>query len=269
MFFLSNSCFNTQQENKNLQENTKNLRIVSLVPSITKEIIQLGLKNNIVGATSYCSVSKENKNLIVGSAIDINEEKIMLLKPDIVLASTLIKEKSINILKQNGINVKYLRKIESFEDICNQFIELAQLLNKKSTANEIVSNAKQQLDSLKSLIPKTNKKPTIFFQLGSNPIATVIPETYINDFILLANCKNIFYDLNKIIVNRESILLRNPDYIFISAMGGVEHQEKQIWMNYTNIKAVKNNNIFIVKSATTPTVIDFVENFEFIVKKIY
>jgi len=269
VLFLSYSCTNNKQEKQETNKKTENLRIVSLVPSITKEIEQLGLKNNIVGATSYCDVSKENENLIVGSAIDINEEKILLLKPDIVLASTLIKEKSINILKQNGINVQYLGKIESFDGICSQFIELAQLLNKENTAKKIVANAKQKLDSLKNLIPKNNTKPKVFFQLGAKPIAAVIPNTYMNDFITLAGCDNIFYDLKKIIVNRESILLRNPDYIFISAMGSIEIQEKQIWANYKNINAVKNNNIFIVKSATNPTVIDFIDNFEFIINKIY
>jgi len=268
LLLISYSCTNTQEGNQN-QEKTKSLRIISLVPSITTEITQLGLENNIVGATSYCDVSKKNKELIVGSAIDINEEKILLLKPDIVLASTLIKEKSINILKQNGINIQYLGKIESFNDICEQFIKLGQLLDKENTAKEIVAKAEQKLDSLTKLIPKNNTKPKVFFQLGANPIAAVIPNTYMNDFITFTACDNIFYDLDKIIVTRESVLLRNPDYIFISSMGSIEIEEKQNWKNYKNVNAVKNNNVFIVKSATNPTVIDFINVLEFIINKIY
>ena len=69
VLLISSSC---QYEKREYNENHSELRIVSLVPSYTREIIFLGMKSNIVGATSYCDISKENKSLIVGSAVEIN-----------------------------------------------------------------------------------------------------------------------------------------------------------------------------------------------------
>ena len=246
-----------------------NLRIISLVPSITKEIVQLGLKDNIVGATSYCEISKTNKDLIVGSAIEINEEKIMLLKPDIVFASSLVKEKSLAILRNNGIRVEFMKRASSFDDLCAQFVKLSQILDKPKQAAKYVTNAQHTLDSLIAIVPKNTKKPTIFFQLGASPIAAVIPNSFMNDFITLAGGINIFEDLNHIIVNRESVILRNPDYIFITSMGIVGLQEKEVWKTYNTLNAAKNNNIYIVATATSPTVNDFIMNFEYIINRIY
>jgi len=245
------------------------MRIVSLVPSFTKDIVSLGMKDQIIGATSYCEISKENKDLIVGSVIDINEEKIMLLKPDVVLVSGLVKEKSLKILKQNGINVKYINNNSSFNGLCEQFIQLGSVIGKESLAKKMVKKAQFSLDSLKALVPRKDEKLKVFFQLGANPIATVIPNTFMNDFITLAGCTNIFSDLDKIIVNRESVLLRNPDCIIISSMGGVGEQEKEIWEEYGDVSAVKHKKVFIVTSATSPTVSDFVENFAYIINQIY
>ena len=252
-----------------LAKQEHDLRIVSLVPSYTSEIVELGFEKNIVGATSYCEISKKNKDLIVGSVIDINEEKILLLKPDIVFASTLVKEKSIETLKKNGINVQYLGKMESFDDLCSQFIAIGNILGVETKAKQYINKAKLRIDSLKNSVPKTNDTTTVFFQLGAKPICAVIPNTFMNDFITFAGSKNVFYDLDKIIVNRESVLLRNPDYIIISSMGDIGKQEKAIWEAYKEINAVKNNRVFVVESASTPTIDNFIDSFEFIIHKMY
>ncbi len=269
---LFSACGNKKNDSTNTNgtsTTTHKLKIVSLVPSITKEIVRLGLKDNIIGATSYCDISKDNPELIVGSALEVNEEKIILLKPDIVFASTLVKDKSIAILKKNGIRVEYAGKYTSFDEICRNFEKLSTVLNRKNKALQIISKAKLKIDSLEQNIPDNKVGESIFFQLGANPIATVIPNTFMNDFISFSKCKNIFQDLDKLIVSRESVVLRNPDIIIISLMGGVGAQEKENWEKYKSINAVKNDRIFTVNSASTPTVKDFVDNLEIIIKKIY
>ena len=269
LFVLVLTFFSCSEQMPVDVKKSTSLRIVSLVPSYTSEIVELGFKDNIVGATSYCEISKENKVLIVGSVIDINEEKILLLKPDVVFASTLVKEKSIETLKNNGINVQFLGKMESFDDLCSQFLKLGEILDVNEKANLYIESAKQRIDSLKNLVPKTDDTTSVFFQLGASPICTVIPNTFMDDFITFSGCKNAFYDLNKIIINRESVLLRNPDYIIISSMGDIGEQEKQVWQGYTELVAVRDNRIFVVESASTPTIKNFLDNFEYIIKKMY
>ncbi len=268
--FILVSCGNNTNPHKEDKENAmKGLRIISLVPSITKEIEQLGLIDQVVGATSFCDISKKNPKLIVGSAISINEEKILLLKPDIVFSSTLTKPESEEILRKNGIKIVSMNKLSSFDDICTHYIALGKELDKEQTATEFVTKSRKKLDSIISTIPKTEERPRIFFQLGAKPLVTVLSGTFMNDFIIFANADNIYSDISNIIVSRESVVLRNPSHIIISSMGSICGQEKIIWNDYPDIDAVRNNNIFKVESVSTPTVAAFVKHFEIIKNELY
>lgn len=263
------SCNNTTYNKKQMPDN--GLRIISLVPSVTKELMDLNMTQNIVGATSYCDISAKNKDLIVGSAIDVNIEKVLLLKPDIVFASDLIKQADINTLKHNSIKVHMLNKMHSYNEICTHFIEIGTIVNKAELVESIVSKSKIKIDSLISSITAQSDSLEIFFQIGSKPIFSVIPNTFMNDYIIFAGCKNIMSDLNKGTVTRESVLERNPDIIFITTMGITDNNEKDIWESYTELNAVKKSNIFIIdtKIASSPTVLSFTETFEQVVNCIY
>ena len=60
-------------------------RIISLAPSLTQSLYYLGAQDKLVGRTSYC-VAAENDNVpIVASAIKLNTEKAIAMKPDLVL----------------------------------------------------------------------------------------------------------------------------------------------------------------------------------------
>lgn len=266
---LLTSCNKNNYNKKNSYRD--GLKIVSLVPSITKELVDLGLKNNIVGATSYCDISASNKDLIVGDVVTVNLEKVLLLEPDIVFASDLTKANTITALSKNGIKVHKLKKMKSFDDICNHFEELGILVNKKNVVKSIIQKSKNKIDSLIASIPKNNDSLNVFFQVGSKPIFTVIPNTFMNDYITFAGCKNIADDLIRGTINRETVLKRNPDVIFIISMGIAGDNEKSIWESYTELQAAKNNKIFIVDAyvAAAPTVRSFTESFEIIINDIY
>ena len=263
------SCNSTNYKSVNNSDNS--LRIISLVPSVTKELVTLGMIENIVGATSYCDITATNKNLIVSSAIDVNIEKVLLLKPDIVFASSLIKQKDITTLQNNNIKVHMLGKMYSFNEICKHFIEIGKIVGKDDVANTIVDRSKQRVDSIINTIPSHSDSLKVFFQIGTQPIFSVIKNTYMDDFITFAGCKNIMDDLNHGTVTRESILHRNPDIILISIMGIAGNNEINVWNSYPELNAVKNNNVFVINSvlATSPTVLSFVKTFEDVVNCVY
>ncbi len=266
---LFSACNNTTNSKINNAENE--IRIVSLVPSITQELVSLNLTKNIVGATSYCSVSATNKELIVGSAIEVNIEKVLLLKPDIVFASDLTKQKDLAALKDNGIKVHFLSKMKSFNDICEHFIKLGKAVGKAELVKNMVENSRKKVDSLKNIVPALPDSLSVFFQIGSKPIFTVIPHTFMNDYITFAACKNIASDLNHGTITRESVLQRNPDIIFVTTMGVAGTNEKNIWESYTDLKASKNKKIFVIDAnmASSPTVLSFTKTLEIVIDKIY
>jgi iron complex transport system substrate-binding protein len=243
-------------------------RVISLAPSITENIYLLGAQNKLVGCTSYCTPAVNDGKEQVGSTIDINMEKILMLKPDLVLAMTLTKPQDLATMKSLGLKVELIQTPRNFDEICIQLMDIAKLLGVENKAGEIVETSKQKVDSLKNTLAKNREKQKIFFQLGANPIFTVLENTFMNDFILLCKGENIANGLTKGSMTRESVLMKNPDVIIVATMGGFGIEEQNIWKSYPGLKAAKNNKVFLIDSETScsPTPASFVKAFTDVVK---
>ena len=246
-----------------------NERIVSLAPSLTKNIYILHAEDKLVGCTSYCTIAVKDHKEVIGSAIAVNIEKTILLQPDLILATTITNPETIETFKKVGIKVIIFKTPVNFEEICSQFIDLGKITGTEKQASEIIGKTKQKLDSLKNTIP-TGIKKKIFFQIGSNPVFTVLTNTFMDDFISFAGGENICADLKRGTVSREMVLLKNPDVIVISDMGGIGKQEMEIWNNYSDLNAVKNKNVFLVDSdkSCSPTPTDFISILKVIINSI-
>ncbi|MGV8962565.1 MAG: ABC transporter substrate-binding protein [Candidatus Saccharimonadaceae bacterium] len=238
-------------------------RIISLAPSLTQSLYYLEAQNKLVGRTSYC-VAAENDNVqIVATAVRLNMEKAIAMKPDLVLVLGLTDAQDIETLRKFGIKVEVFESPKSFNDICNQFIQLGELVGKSSKAKQIVAESKTKINVIQEQ-QKGKPSPNIFFQVGSNPLFTVTPNTFMDDYILLMGGKNIAHDLTKGIIGREFVVAKNPDYIFICTMGIAGEQEAKVWKSYTSINAVKNKHIYSIEAdlACQPTPITFVQTME-------
>ncbi len=243
-------------------------RVISLAPSITENIYLLGAQDKLVGCTSYCTPAVNDGKEQVGSTIDINIEKVLMLKPDLVLAMMLTKPQDIATMTRLGIKVELIPTPKNFNEICSQTMEISKLLGVENAAKVIIQKSKHTVDSLRNVVAKNQKKQKIFFQLGANPIFTVLENTFMNDFILFCNGENIANGLTKGSLTRESILMKNPDVIIVATMGGFGIEEQKIWKSYSGLKAAKNNKIFLIDSETScsPTPESFVKAFTEVVK---
>ena len=245
-------------------------RVISLAPSITENIYLLKAQNKLIGCTSFCTQGVTDGKEIIGNAIDVNIEKILMLKPDLVLAMLLTKPQDIETMRKLGIKVELIPTPRNFEEICTQMVQIAKMIDAEDIANEIVQKSRNTLDSLKQISGKHSEKLKIFFQLGANPIFTVLDNTFMNDYILLCNGENIASGLTKGSVTRESVLMKNPDIIIVATMGGFGVDEQKIWKSYAGLKAARNNKVFLIDSeiACTPTPVSFAQAFTDVVKFI-
>lgn len=242
------------------------IKIISLAPSLTKNIYFLEAQDQLIGCTSYCTEALSDHKEIIASAIKVNIEKTVSLLPDLVLTTTITSPETIETLQKLGIKVENFPTPENFDEICEQFMRLGQLTGHEKKAEEIINASKKRFDELRHQIT-INHQPDIFFQIGADPLFTVLPNTFMNDYIIYSGGKNIANDLKHGTMTRESVLVKNPDYIFIVTMGITGNEEKKIWQKYSDLKAIKNEHLFIVdaEKACSPTPITFVETFETIV----
>lgn len=238
-------------------------RIVSLAPSFTKSIDHLGAWDNLVGRTSFCQTNDNNEVEVVASAVKANIEKIISLKPDIVLASGLTHPKDIELLRKVGIKVEVIYSPKSFQEVCDQFIRMGEWTGKSEKARAIVNECRQTVEEItQGNGSRPSKK--VFFQVGANPIFSVVPNTFMDDLIILLGAENIAAQLTGGTVTREFVIANNPDYIFIATMGIEAEKEVKTWKKYGSLTATRKGHIHIIDAdkACQPIPSYFVETLQ-------
>jgi iron complex transport system substrate-binding protein len=235
-------------------------RIISLSPSITENIKILNAENKLVGRTDYCKGLSAIAS--VGTMLEPSLEKIVSLKPDLVLATKDGNRlQSVNKLRELGITVFVPGESNSWKDIENNFRLCGKLLDKANESEEILKHITAELTIPP---PRTLFWPKVFIQLNVTPLITAGKNTFINDMINYANGINIASDsiLPWPILNVEEIIQRNPDIIIISDMGQITEQAKKMWdeERFAGINAVKNQKIFLIESdlLCQPTPLNFI-----------
>ena len=188
-------------------------RIISLGPSLTKELYLLEVEDRLIGCTIYAPECAKNKEK-VGTVIDINLERIIKLKPDLVLATSLVNPKQVEKLRKLKIKVVVFHQARSFQELCDQFLELAKLVGKQDKASQIIKEVKEKVKSIREKT-KDLKRAKVFIQVGAKPLFTAGKNSFVNDFIEFAGGINIAKDTEIGIYSREKILEKNPDVIII------------------------------------------------------
>ncbi len=221
-------------------------RIVSLGPSLTEELYMLGAQDSLVGCTTYCRVPSDKKNIEkVGTVVEVNLEKIVSLKPDLVLATSLTDLRAIEKMKLLGINVIVFPTAKDFTELCGQVLQLGRLVGREKDAQELVSETKEKVAAI---ISKKGDRPprTVFVQIGTKPLFAASKDSFINSVVEFAGGTNIVSGSRSGIYSREKVIKEDPDVIIIATMGLVGRSEKRAWEEYKTLKAVKESSIYIV-----------------------
>ncbi|MBN2545917.1 MAG: ABC transporter substrate-binding protein [Spirochaetes bacterium] len=223
-------------------------RIISISPALTEAIYLLDSQDKLIANTTYCIRPDEaKKKEKIGNLVDINIEKIIYLKPDLVLTTVMTKKEKIYKLINIGIKVEVFPEPKTFSEICKQFRNLAGLVDKYDLADYIIRKSIEKVEKVKNKT-KSLKYNKIFVEIGINPLFTITKESYINDFIKFNNGMNIAINAKSGIYSREKVLISNPDAIIIIDMGIDTISEINEWNKYKNLNALKNDRIKTVDS---------------------
>lgn len=103
-----------------------------------------------MGCSSYCPVEATDHIPVVATSVNVNIEKTLMLKPDLVFVSSLINRETIDNLKKLGIRVENMPYPKSFEDICTYFISIGELTSQMVKATKIIEDQKVRLENLRT-----------------------------------------------------------------------------------------------------------------------
>lgn len=192
-------------------------RIISLVPSQTELLIELGLQDNLIGVTKFCIYPKGLKKTktIVGGTKDFNIEKINQLNPDLIIANKEENDKDKLEHLQQKFPV-WTSDIISFDDAINMIQSIGEITKTIVAANKIITKIKQLKHQL-DVTPKSTLK--VIYLIWKNPYMVAGSNNFINTMLLLMGWENV---LNKEHLPRyfeitlENIKELNPDLIILS-----------------------------------------------------
>jgi iron complex transport system substrate-binding protein len=272
IYFTIISCFIIINSQSSLA--SKAQRIISLGPTNTENVFLLGAGKRLVGNTIYC-VRPEPAKLKpkIGSVMQVSIEKIISLKPDLILATSLTKPAQVKQLEKIGYKVVRFKQPSSFAEICRHFIELGKLLNLEERARKTVIQAQKDIEFIRNKVAGL-QPPKVFLQIGTRPTFGSTPESFTHDFIAIGGGINILADQGRGTTNTEKIIARNPDLIIIAIMGsetGIAVDEQKKWQKMPIIRATQAKRIEIINPnlVCSPSPATFAQTLRIIAKLIH
>lgn len=222
-------------------------KILSLAPTVTETIFAMGKGANLVGRTDYCDYPQEATKLpSVGTITNPSIEKIVSLKPDVVIAS-MMKAEVKKKIEEAGIKVVALKNGDSINGSYENMREIARIINAQDKTEEIIKSIDAKIKTVSDKVSSANPKINVYYVVGygKNGDFTAGDKTFINDLISKAGAVNVATDAQGWKYTSEKLMAKNPDMIFMGKMS----KSKEGFISsepYKNLKAVKDGKVYEV-----------------------
>ena len=238
-------------------------RIVVLDPAVVEMVYLLGGEDKLVGIaklerSKIWPEEKTEKVESVGTFINPSLEKIIALKPDLVIESFHSSDAIDKSLSSNNIEIIKIQA-NSIEDIFKNFQKVAKILGKEKEAEKIIAEKRQKIEEIKK-IDTTEKKG--LFILAPTPMRVFGKGTLPNDIMEMLNIKNVAAGMEGMspTLTPEYIIKENPDIIltFVKNPQEIVKANPQI----KDISAIKNNKFVVLETGQilrgSPRMIDYI-----------
>lgn len=225
-------------------------RIISLKPNITEILFSLEEGDKLIGATKYCVRPEKAKNIPrVADYTHANIEKILRLKPDLILASREnSSQKEIQFLIDQGLHVEIL-EFSTIAETLESINKMGDILKKPQETQKIIQQMQTDLKNLQKKAQAVSKK-RVLFVVGSQPLVVAGGGTFFEEAANYLAVKNIAHQsrLKYPTYTLERLIRSQPDIIIEMTMGTENEKTTQAerlawWSQFESIPAVKNHRV--------------------------
>lgn len=204
------------QRTLNLKATPK--RIVSLVPSLTELLVDLGLEASIVGVTKFCVHPKHllKTKTVVGGTKQVHVNKIKALQPDIILCNK--EENTQEIIADLALLAPiHISDIYNLQDCFELVAMYGELFKVESKASELIASIKKEREVFQVQL-KTKVPPKVAYFIWKNPWMVAASDTFIDVMLSEAGFTNVFKDEERYPeIDISHPKLKNADFIFLSS----------------------------------------------------
>jgi ABC-type Fe3+-hydroxamate transport system substrate-binding protein len=226
------------QMNQTIRLSASPRRIVSLVPSQTELLYDLGLDEEIIGITKFCIHPKEwfKSKTRVGGTKDISLAKVSKLNPDLLIGNKEENEKE-NIESLNSQYPVWMSDIYTLRDALEMIVQIGELVGKSEKAIEISTSIKNSFDQFNTEnSTRFGNSPTVLYLIWRNPYLSAGKNTFIDSILSECGFSNFMKEERYPEINLDS--KDSPDYIFLSSepYPFKDKHIKELSLNYPNSK---------------------------------
>lgn len=188
-------------------------RIVSLVPSITELLCDLGLEDRLVGCTKFCvhPLDLRKSKTIIGGTKNIQLDRIKALKPELIIANKEENRKE-DVDQLLGIYRCWVSEIKTFSEAEKMIRSLAKIFRRSQLGEQII--ARNRL-ALPDPIPDLGKA---LYLIWRDPFMSVGRDTYIHDMLSRCGYTNCCADRERYpSLSAQNIADLQPAHILLSS----------------------------------------------------
>jgi ABC-type Fe3+-hydroxamate transport system substrate-binding protein len=197
-------------------------RIISLVPSQTEFLVDIGLEEQLVGLTKFCihPAGLKKKKTIIGGTKNFHFDKIEALQPDLIIGN---KEENYQegIERLSGQVPVWMSDIYDLEDSLEMMALLGKITDREARSQEIISKIRSGFERTFSI------KGTAIYLIWQEPMIAVGSHTYIDDLLQKVGFTNLIRKERYPEITQEEILRMQPDLLLLSSEPypfGAKHQ---------------------------------------------
>lgn len=221
-------------------------RIIALAPHIVESLYAIGAGQQIIGTTAYADYPKAAENILrVGNYARLQIEKIIQLKPDVIIAwKTGNPADDLARLEKYQLKVIYSHP-QTLEDVAKELIMLGKVTGRETAANIIAAEYMKKLQKIKNTYANKSKV-SVFYELWSRPLRTVANQAWPQQQIELCGASNPFAKAQDDYpsIGLEQVLVTLPQVVIQPGEHSADSPDGLNWPQWQHIPAVKNNFIF-------------------------
>ena len=208
------------QTGRSITLNKTPQRIISLVPSQTELLYDLGLQDEVIGITKFCIHPAEwfHNKTRVGGTKQVKIGMVHQLLPDLIIANKEenVKEQIEELEKHYPV---WISDVLNLQDAASMISDLGEITGKEKEASEITQKIKKNFSRLQTSIQAAaGTKFRSCYLIWRNPYMTIGGDTFINAMMEAAGFENIFKDRTRYPeISIEELQMKNPECILLSS----------------------------------------------------
>lgn len=193
-------------------------RIISLVPSQTELLYDLGLDAEIIGITKFCihpNIWFKNKKRIGGTK-DVHVEKILSLNPDLIIANKEenTKEQIEKIAAQCDV---WVTDVNTLEDAVKMILDIGSLTGTLRAAIKIKNEIENSFEELNQVVNKSIAGRAAYL-IWPKPYMVAANDTFLNNMMIKAGLINVFENKSRYPeTSIEELIKLKPGYLLLSS----------------------------------------------------